>query len=128
MAANLEAEITKCLEDAGFRVVCSRTERLSRREAMSFYKVHEGKAFFDSLVDFMSSGPIVALLLEKENAISDLREVIGATDPSEAREGTIRAVYAGSKERNAIHASDSPESAGVEIPFFFSELEVLRTG
>jgi nucleoside-diphosphate kinase len=128
MGAGLEEEIVARIEREGFRVVATRRERLSRVEAMAFYEVHEGKSFFDSLVAFMSSGPIVALLLEKENAIRDLRDVIGATDPKEARKGTIRAQYASSKERNAVHASDSPESAKTEIPFFFSILEALRSG
>ena len=126
VGANVEKEIVARLEREGFRVLLSRRERLSRDEARVFYRVHEGKPFFGPLVEFMSSGPIVALLLEKEGAIEDLREVIGATDPAEARKGTIRADYASSKERNAIHASDSPESAKVEIAFFFSTLEALR--
>jgi nucleoside-diphosphate kinase len=123
-----EGEIVRRLEEQGFRVICSRRERLSPGEAKAFYSVHEGKPFFESLVEFMSGGEIVALLLEREGAIGRLREVIGATDPAEAAPGTIRADFAESKERNAIHASDSPESAGVEIPFFFSRLEAIRAG
>ncbi len=125
---NHDGEIIDRLESNGFRVVCSRRERLSTEEAKVFYEVHRGKSFFDPLVDFMSSGEIVALLLEKDNAIADLRKAIGATDPQEAEAGTIRADFAESKERNAIHASDSLESAGVEIPFFFRRLEALRGG
>lgn len=124
----LEGEIVRRLEEQGFRVVCSRRERLSPDEAKAFYGVHEGKPFFESLVEFMSGGEIVALLLEREGAIERLREAIGATDPAEAAPGTIRADLAESKGRNAIHASDSPESAGVEIPFFFSRLEAIRAG
>ena len=126
VGAKLEEEIIKRIVERGFRILCTRREQLSREEAVAFYKVHEGKPFFDSLVDFMSSGKVVALLLERENAISELRSFIGATDPKEAIEGTIRADYAISKEKNVIHASDSLDSASVEIPFFFSKLEVLR--
>jgi nucleoside-diphosphate kinase len=126
--SHLEDEIVSRLKAAGFRVLCSKRERLTRTEAMAFYDVHRGKPFFDALVDFMSSGEIVALLLEKEDAVRDLRNTIGATDPNEAAAGTIRAEFAASKERNAIHASDSLESARVEISFFFSGLEALRVG
>jgi nucleoside-diphosphate kinase len=126
MGKNLDAEIIKRLEDEAFRIRCVKKDRLSKEEAKAFYSVHEGKPFYDALVDFMSSGPIVALLLERENAILHLREVLGATNPEEAREGTIRADFAESTQKNAVHASDSPESAGAEISFFFSKLEALR--
>jgi len=128
VGAGMGPEILGRLKAEGFRVVCSRRDRLVAREAMTFYAVHEGKSFFDSLVEFMSSGEIVALLLEREDAIARLRSVIGATDPAEAAPGTIRADFAENKERNAIHASDSPESAGIEIPFFFSRLDAIRAG
>jgi len=126
VGAKVEDEIIDRIMAEGFRILCTRRDRLSRDEAMVFYSVHEGKPFFDSLIDFISSGSIVALLLEKENAIEELRSVIGATDPEEALEGTIRSDFASSKEKNAIHASDSPESAKVEIAFFFSKLDALR--
>jgi nucleoside-diphosphate kinase len=126
VAANFADEIITRIEAEGFHIRLSRKERLSKEEARVFYQVHEGKSFFEPLVEFMSSGSIVALLLERENAIDGLRDLIGSTDPKEAREGTIRADFAASKERNAIHASDSPESAAIEIPFFFSKLEALR--
>ena len=124
----LEEEIIGRLKADGFSVVCSRRDRLAPREAMAFYAVHEGKPFFDSLVEFMSGGEIMALLLERDDAIGRLRAVIGATDPAEAAPGTVRADFAESKERNAIHASDSLESAVIEIPFFFSSLDAIRAG
>ncbi len=126
MGKNLEGEIIKRLKAEGFRVRCAKRERLSKGEARAFYAVHEGRPFYDALVDFMSSGPIIALLLERENAILHLREVLGATNPEEARRGTIRADYAENTQKNAVHASDSPESAVAEISFFFSRLEALR--
>lgn len=126
IGSNLEQEIIKRFEDEDFQVLCEKKEHFSREEAKAFYAVHESKPFFDDLVDFMSSGPIVALLMERDNAIQHLRDVLGATNPKEARKGTIRADYAESTQRNAVHASDSPESASVEISFFFSRLEAMR--
>lgn len=107
------------LEEEGFRIRAARVTRLSRPEAEAFYAVHRGKPFFGSLVEFMTSGPCMPLALEREGAVTGLREVIGATDPSEAREGTVRARFAESVGRNAIHASDSPENAEKELSFFF---------
>lgn len=107
------------LEDEGFRIRAARVTRLSRPEAEAFYAVHRGKPFFGSLVEFMTSGPCMPLALEREDAVAGLREVIGATDPAEAEEGTVRARFAESVERNAIHASDSPENAEKELAFFF---------
>jgi nucleoside-diphosphate kinase len=92
--------------------------------AETFYDVHRGKPFFTSLVDFMTSGPVLAMALEREGAVTRLREVIGATDPAEADPGTVRALYAESKERNAIHASDSPDNARVEVAFFFAGVDL----
>ena len=113
------------LEEAGFQVVAARVTRLGRLEAEAFYAVHRERPFFASLVEFMTSGPCMALLLRRENAVAHLREVIGATDPAEAEAGTIRALYAESTERNAIHASDSPANAEIEIGFFFTGCERL---
>ncbi len=113
-------EIIAQLEGDGFRIVGGRVVRLDRERAEAFYAVHRGKPFFTSLVDFMTSGPVLALALEREDAVTRLREVIGATDPAEAAPGTVRALYAESKERNAIHASDSPENARLEVAFFFA--------
>jgi len=113
------------LEEAGFRILALRTTRLSRAQAGAFYAVHRERPFYDSLVAFMTSGPVVPMVLETEGAVAKLRRVIGATDPAEAEEGTVRALYAESKERNAIHASDSPENARQEIAFFFSREDLL---
>ena len=114
------------LETAGFRVVASRVLRLTREEAEAFYSVHRERPFFGSLVEFMTSGSCMPLLLRRDDAVAELRRVIGATDPAEAEEGTVRALYAESKERNAIHASDSAENAEIEIAFFFAGTERLQ--
>jgi nucleoside-diphosphate kinase len=113
------------LEGAGFTVRALGMTRLNRAQAESFYEVHRERPFFASLVSFMTSGPVIPMVLEAEGAVPKLREVIGATDPAEAAEGTVRALFAESKERNAIHASDSDENAAREIRFFFSEHDVL---
>ncbi len=107
------------LERAGFDIVEIRTERLTPKKARSFYSVHEGKPFLDALVEFMSSGAVTLILLEKENAVSDLRALIGATDPSKAVCGTLRQEIALNVRENSVHASDSPENAVSEIKFFF---------
>jgi len=113
------------LEDAGFTVRALRMTRLTRAQAGAFYAVHQGRPFYDELVEFMTSGPVIPMILEAEDAVTRLREVIGATDPAEAAEGTVRRLYAESKGRNAIHASDSDENAAVEMAFFFSRHEQL---
>lgn len=118
--------IIALLEDAGFVVRAARLTRLSPAEARAFYEVHRARPFFESLVTYMTSGPCMPMVLEREDAVSYLRTVVGATDPAEAEEGTVRRLYAESKERNAIHASDSPENAVREIAFFFSEGELSR--
>ncbi len=114
------------LEAVGFVVRAAKMARLTRPEAETFYAVHRERPFYVSLVEFMTSGPCIPLVLERDDAVVYLREVIGATDPVEAVEGTVRKLYAESKERNAIHASDSPENAVREIAFFFSEAELTR--
>jgi nucleoside-diphosphate kinase len=114
------------LQEAGFTVRALRMTRLSRPQAEAFYAVHRGRPFYGSLCAFMTSGPCIPLVLERADAVATLRTVIGATDPAEAAPGTVRKLYAESKERNAIHASDSDENAAQEIAFFFSEAE--RTG
>ncbi|HKK07862.1 MAG TPA: nucleoside-diphosphate kinase [Gemmatimonadota bacterium] len=121
----LAGEILAALEGEGFRLRGARVLHLSRAQAEAFYDVHRGKPFFTSLVAFMTSGPCMPLALEAGDAVSRLRAVIGATDPSEAAEGTIRARYAESVERNAIHASDSPENARAELAFFFPDADLL---
>ncbi len=112
------------LEAQGFKVRAARLVRLSQTQAEAFYAVHAGRPFFRSLVTFMTSGPALPIALERDNAVAHLRDVIGATDPAEAKPGTIRKLYAQSKERNAIHASDSPENAAREVAFFFPEGEL----
>jgi nucleoside-diphosphate kinase len=125
VAAGKVGRILAHLEAEGFTVVAGRFLRLTEAQAQAFYAVHAGKPFFASLTRFMSSGPVLVLALERENAVEHLRKVIGATDPKEAAPGTIRALYAESKERNAIHASDSDATAAGELRFFFSELDLL---
>jgi len=115
------------LEEKGFRIRALRMMHLSRAQAEEFYAVHRERPFYGSLVEFMTSGPCVPALLERDDAVKTLRDVIGATDPAEAAEGTIRADFAESKERNAIHASDSDENARREGAFFFAEAETLGT-
>ena len=113
------------LGEEGFRIVALRQRHLSRREAEGFYHVHQGKPFFDELTEFMSSGPCVPVALERESAIAHLREVMGATNPAQAAEGTIRKQYATDIGQNAIHGSDAPETARQEIAYFFAGCELL---
>jgi nucleoside-diphosphate kinase len=113
------------IEKAGFRIVAIKKLSISKPQAEGFYYVHKERPFFDSLTTFMSSGPIVALVLEKDNAIGDLRKLMGATNPANAEEGTIRKRYAGSIEENAIHGSDAAETAQFEIGFFFAGHELV---
>jgi nucleoside-diphosphate kinase len=122
---NVVGPVIDRIEKAGFRIVGMRMIHLSKHQAEGFYAVHKARPFFSSLTDFMSSGPSVVLVLEKENAIDDLRKLMGATDPAKAAPGTIRKDFATSVEANVIHGSDSPESAAVEIPFFFTKLQLL---
>jgi nucleoside-diphosphate kinase len=114
------------IEKAGFEIVDMRQIRLTPEQARRFYAVHEGKPFLNELVAFMSSGPAVPCRLRRENAVLGLRDVIGATDPKEAKPGTIRALYAESKGMNAVHASDSPENAAIEIEFMFGAVGAAR--
>ena len=113
-------------ERAGFEILDLRLVRLAPRDARLFYAVHEGKPFLEDLVQFMSSGPAIPCRVRRENAVQALRDLIGATDPKEAKPGTIRARFAESKGRNAVHASDSPESARAEIEFFFGDGSARR--
>ncbi len=112
------------LQQAGFTPRAARLVRLTQAEAGAFYAVHRGRPFYDDLVEFMTSGPCLPMALERDNAVAQLRTVIGATDPAEAAPGTIRKLFAESKGKNAIHASDSPENATREVAFFFSEGEL----
>ena len=113
------------LEGAGFTVRAVRMTALNAAQAGAFYAVHEGRPFYDELVEFMTSGPVIPMVLEADDAVAKLRKAIGATDPAEADEGTVRKLYAESKGRNAIHASDSDENATIEAGFFFSSHERL---
>ena len=121
-AGNTGAIINK-IEKAGFRIVAMKKVLLSKERAGEFYAVHKERPFYGELVDYMSSGPIIAALLEKDNAVLDFRTLIGATDPSEAAEGTIRAEFAESKAKNAVHGSDSDENAKIEADFHFTKDE-----
>ena len=112
------------IEEAGFKIRGLRMIQMTQRHAEGFYAVHKERPFFGSLTEFMSSGPCIVMVLEKDNAIDDLRELMGATDPKNADEGTIRKEFASSVEANVIHGSDSPESAAIEIPYFFTSLQI----
>ncbi|MDX2206991.1 MAG: nucleoside-diphosphate kinase [Gemmatimonadales bacterium] len=116
------------IEKQGFLIRAMRMVRLTRVEAKAFYAVHQGRPFYGELVEFMSSGPVVALLLESADAVAAWRTAIGATDPAEAAEGTIRRLFAESKGKNAVHGSDSDENAAREIAFFFPERELALLG
>jgi nucleoside-diphosphate kinase len=120
---NYIGAILQKINEAGFRVKAMKYTRLSTETAGQFYAVHAARPFYNDLVSYMSSGPIVAVILEKENAVADFRELIGATDPAKAAPGTIRALFAKSIEANAVHGSDSDENAAIEGSFFFSALE-----
>jgi nucleoside-diphosphate kinase len=118
-------DILNVIRDSGFRIAGMKMRRISRSEAEAFYAVHKERPFYPSLVAFISDGPVVAMVLEGENAIARWRDVMGATNPANAAEGTIRKKFAESIERNAVHGSDAPETAAQEIPFFFTTAELL---
>ncbi|MCU0450936.1 MAG: nucleoside-diphosphate kinase [Bernardetiaceae bacterium] len=115
--------IIKMIEEAGFRIVAAKLTKLSGERAGQFYAVHSARPFYNDLCTYMSSGPIVAMILEKDNAVADFRKLIGATNPANAEPGTIRKLFAKSIEANAIHGSDSDENATIEGAFFFSGFE-----
>jgi nucleoside-diphosphate kinase len=121
-AGNIGA-ITKMIEDKGFRIISMKLTRLSEEKASEFYEIHKERPFYHDLCKYMSSGPIIPMILEKDNAVEDFRTLIGATNPEEAAEGTIRNLFATSIEANAIHGSDSDENAVIEGNFFFSAIE-----
>ncbi len=123
VAKGLNGKIIAQIEAAGFRIVALKYTKLTKEQAQNFYAVHKERPFYNSLTEFMSSGPIYAAILEKDNAVDDFRELIGSTNPEEAAEGTIRRLYASNIERNAVHGSDSDENARIEGSFFFSKLE-----
>lgn len=120
---NQTGAILHKINETGFLIRAMKLTRMTRDQAGDFYAVHEGKPFYDKLVNFMSSGPIIVAILEKENAVEDYRTLIGATNPEFAEEGTIRKLYARSKTENAVHGSDSDENALLEADFFFSKME-----
>jgi nucleoside-diphosphate kinase len=124
VAKNVIGQIVARFEAAGLKIVASRLQHLSRAEAEAFYAVHKARPFFKDLVEFMTSGPVVLQVLEGENAIAKNRELMGATDPKKADKGTIRADFADSIDANAVHGSDAPETAAVEIGYFFAGLNI----
>ena len=123
--SNNIGNIIQMISDAGFTIKAMKFTKLSHEQAKNFYEVHKERPFYGELVEYITSGPVVAAILEKENAVSDFRKLIGSTDPSEAEEGTIRKKYAESKGRNAVHGSDSDENAKIESNFHFSENELI---
>ena len=125
VAAGKAGAVLARLEGAGFRIVALRLRRLDRAEAEGFYHVHRERPFFPGLCAFMSSGPCITMVLERENAIAHLREIMGATDPAKALPGTIRKDFATDIEKNTVHGSDSPENAKAEVAYFFPEIEIL---
>jgi len=122
VAGGHSGEIITALEQAGFRILAMKMVRLTREQAEGFYQVHRDKFFFDSLVRFMTEGPVIPMALERENAIQALRDLMGNTNPEKAAAGTIRKRFAASIERNAIHGSDAPETAAFELGYFFGEI------
>ena len=122
---NITGKINNKIEEAGLRIIAQKRIQLSEEQAKGFYAVHAERPFYNDLVNFMMSGPVVVQVLEGENAIAAYRDVMGATNPSEAAAGTIRAEYAESIEANSVHGSDAPETAAEEIPFFFADDEIV---
>ena len=125
--AGKAGKIIAHIEEAGFRVAAMKMTRLNLAQAGEFYAEHKGKPFYDDLVAFITSGPVVVLALERTDAVKKFRETIGATDPAQADAGTVRKLFAESKSRNAVHGSDSPASAERELKFFFSTAEILQS-
>ncbi len=125
VAAGQTGEIVAAIGKAGFRILGLRMTRLSQLQAEAFYAVHRERPFYASLVKFMTEGPVVVIALERENAIQAWRDLMGATNPANAAEGTIRKRFAASIERNCVHGSDAPDTAAVEVPFFFSASELV---
>lgn len=126
VAAGQIGEILAVLEHAGFRIVGMKMRQLTTEEAEGFYAVHKERPFFPDLIRFITEGPVVTLALEREDAVAKLREVMGATNPANAAEGTIRKRFAESIERNCIHGSDSPENAAIELAYFFSSVDLAK--
>jgi nucleoside-diphosphate kinase len=127
VSKNLIGEVIKRFEDHGLKVIGLKMISMDKKEAEGFYAVHKGKPFFDSVTTFMSSGPSVAMVLEGKGSISKVRELMGATDPKKAQEGTLRRQYATNIERNIVHGSDGTETAAFEIGYFFNSLEIFKS-
>ena len=125
VSRQLSGEVIRRIEEAGLQILAMKMIRMTKNQAMGFYKVHEGKPFYESLTDFMSSGPCVVMVLEGDNAITRYRQLMGATDYTKAEEGTIRRAFATDIEKNVVHGSDSESSADFEINYFFSEPEIV---
>lgn len=125
VSAGQSGEIVAMIEKAGFKILGMRMLRLRKQQAEEFYAVHRGKHFYESLVKFMTEGPVIVMALEREDAVLKLRDVMGATNPANAAEGTIRELFGSSVERNCVHGSDAPETAQVELRFFFSTADLL---
>ena len=122
---NLQGEVIARIQKAGFTILGMKQLRLTKETAGAFYAVHKGRPFYDGLVEFMSGGSCMPIALQKENAVADFRTLIGATDPREAVDGTIRKLFADNKGENIVHGSDSPENGKIEVAFFFSERELV---
>lgn len=122
---NLQGEVIARIQKAGFKILGMKQVRLTNEQAGAFYAVHKGRPFYDGLVEFMTSGPCMPIAMEKENAVADFRTLIGATDPKEAAEGTIRKLFADNKGENIVHGSDSAENGRIEVAFFFSSSEIV---
>ena len=125
---NLIGEVTRRIQEGGFNICAMKMFNMTKKEAEGFYAVHRGRPFFEELTTFMSSGPCVPMVLEKENAIADFRTLIGATNPAEADEGTIRKAFASSVGENIVHGSDSVENGKIESNYFFPEHEIVANG
>jgi len=121
---NVQGHIIQKVLDAGFQILGMRMRQLTEAQAKAFYAVHKERPFYKDLVEFMTSGPVVTIALQKENAIADYRKLIGATDPAKADEGTVRKLFANNVQENAVHGSDSVENGKIEVAFFFSEAEL----
>ncbi len=126
VSAKNAGKVIDMLEKNGFSIIAMKKIQLTKAQAEGFYIVHKDRPFYESLTTFMSEGPVIVMVLEKENAIKNYRELMGATNPKDAKEGTIRAKFATDIERNAVHGSDSKESADFEIGYFFNALEILQ--
>jgi nucleoside-diphosphate kinase len=122
---NVQGHIIQMLLDAGFKIRAMKLMQLTKEQAQKFYEVHKERPFYNDLVEYMTSGPVIPIALEKDNAVLDYRALIGATDPAEAKEGTVRKKYATSKAENAVHGSDSIENGIIEVGFFFNDSELV---